>query len=196
MTNQTKICLLVDDDPAILEMVGEGLRMNGFTVIKAKHPPQALSEIRSVQLTHALIDFDLGWPEMNGVDLIQEIQRDFPDIPIVLMTGFQNIGVAVEATRSEGVEHLIKPFRIDQVLSAFERRKEIVELRQDNRRLRQENEDLKQKINQHEQQLSEMNSRTESVKKHLPFELNAAQSYARQQKRTMPDEQQEGEVLP
>jgi ActR/RegA family two-component response regulator len=188
MTTSGKNFLLVDDDFAILEMVGEGLRHSGFTVFKAKHPPEALAKVKSVELDYALVDLDLGWPEMNGLDLIRELKQENPGMMAILMTGFHNISVAVEATRVDEIEHLIKPFRIDQVLTMFDRLEQTRLLRLENEQLHIQVEQLKKYSAELEQRLADSGHKTETIsKRRLPYEADAARSYAQQQTRTMPD---------
>ena len=130
--------LIVDDDPAIVEMISDGLRENRFTVITAAAPDEALSKIQGQQIAFALLDFDLGYNNKNGIELGIELSQLFPDLVVVIMTGYHNIKYAIDAMRAYQFHYMIKPFRIDQIISLFERAIRELELRKENVRLKEE----------------------------------------------------------
>lgn len=127
--------LVVDDDINLLEMISEGLAEHDYKVMVAAHPDEALRKIKDVDVRFALLDYDLCVPELNGIELAQKIRFQAPDVIIIIMTGYQNIKYAVEAMRSFKFDYMIKPFRIDQVISAFERSLREYELIEENKNL-------------------------------------------------------------
>lgn len=80
--------LLVDDDPALLEMLGRTLERAGFTVITAVHGADALVQMR--QLRADIVVTDIMMPELDGFELIRKLHAKWPDLPIVAMSGIDD----------------------------------------------------------------------------------------------------------
>ncbi len=133
-TNRT--ILVVDDDPAILEMISDGLIDNQFEVITASSPDEVPAKIENKNIAFALLDFDLGYKNMTGIQLGIELADQIKDLVVVIMTGYHNIKYAIEAMRNYRFHYMIKPFRIDQIISLFERAVHELELRRENEALK------------------------------------------------------------
>ena len=80
--------LLVDDDPALLEMLGRTLERAGFTVITAVHGADALAQMG--QLSADIVVTDIMMPEMDGFELIRKLHAKWPHLPIVAMSGIDD----------------------------------------------------------------------------------------------------------
>ncbi len=150
-----KTILVVDDDLNLLEMIGESLSEQGYDVLVAAHPDEALRKLEQREVRFALLDYDLCVPEMNGVDLAHKIRFNHPDIIILIMTGYQNIKYAVEAMRNFKFDYMIKPFRVDQVISSFERSLREYELVEENKTLYRSIIELESKVAELKEQLNE-----------------------------------------
>jgi DNA-binding NtrC family response regulator len=150
--------LVVDDDAGLLEMICEGLEEHGYNVTTSLNPDDALRRINETDVRFALLDYDLGVPGVNGVVLAQKIRFYAPDAIIMLMTGYQNIKFAVEAMRTYKFDYMIKPFRIDQVISAFERSLREYDLIEENKSLYRSVLELEEQIVVLKKQLEEKNS--------------------------------------
>lgn len=143
--------LVVDDDPTVLEMISEGLLEHHFQVFAASSPQDALQRIKGKYIHYALLDLDLGWGNITGIELGLELKKQFSDLIVVIMTGYHNIKFALEAMRNYSFHYMIKPFRIDQVVS-------LVERAQRELKLRQENEGLLHRINELEKENRQLKS--------------------------------------
>jgi len=132
-----KTILLVDDDPNVLEMIHDGLAAEHFEVIAASNPDDALKMIEHRLLDFALLDLDLGWNYMTGIELGQELRKQNDALVVIIMTGYHNIKFAVEAMRSYSFHYMIKPFRIDQVVSLTERAQKEIMLKTENQKFRE-----------------------------------------------------------
>jgi len=132
-----KTILLVDDDPNVLEMIHDGLAAVNFEVIAASNPDDALKMIEHRLLDFALLDLDLGWNYMTGIELGQELRKQNDALVVIIMTGYHNIKFAVEAMRSYSFHYMIKPFRIDQVVSLTERAQKEIMLKTENQKFRE-----------------------------------------------------------
>ncbi len=138
--------LVVDDDPAILEMISDGLIDNQFEVVTASSPDEVPAKIKHKNIAFALLDFDLGYKNKTGIQLGIELADRIPDLVVVIMTGYHNIKYALEAMRNYQFHYMIKPFRIDQIISLFERAIRELQLRKENETLKQEIAMLKNEI--------------------------------------------------
>ncbi|MFC2088029.1 response regulator [Calditrichota bacterium] len=152
MMNSEQHILIVDDDPTLLETICEGLLIHGFNVIPAKTPQEALTKIEDKKVDFALIDLDLGSPEMNGIELGHELTKQIPAITVLIMTGYHNVKMAIEATREYSFHHLIKPFQVDQLLTMMER----IEMEN---KLKNENKELRAKILILEKEIEKLNKK-------------------------------------
>ncbi len=182
-----KTILVVDDDLNLLEMIGESLAEQGYDVLVAAHPDEALRKLSEIDVRFALLDYDLCVPGMTGVDLAQKIRFQHPDIIILIMTGYQNIKYAVDAMRNFKFDYMIKPFRVDQVISSFERSLREYELVEENKNLYRSIIDLEKKISELREQMDEKSSSNSSVRviskasKKLISNSKAADIYKEQQ---------------
>ena len=133
--------LCVDDEPAIGAVMEHTLAAQGHTPIIAAGVERAL-EI----LEHAAVDLiitDYIMPGLNGLDLIDQIQRDGRQIPVILMTGFCSIENAVTAIKRGAVDYLVKPVASDTLEVAVTQALESVRLRKESEAFRSEIRKLK-----------------------------------------------------
>jgi len=145
--------LVVDDEDSICHILKIGLEDKGYNVVTAHNAKMALEIAGTTELHMAIIDIKL--PDMNGIELSERISRDNPRIISILMTGFPGIKSVIEALRHNIYDYLIKPFRIDQVVSSIERSRERYRIMAENyysaeliRNLKRENEELKAELNE------------------------------------------------
>jgi two-component system response regulator GlrR len=114
--------LLVDDDPDLLRLLSMRLEANGYSVTAVNSAEAALARI-SMALP-AMVISDIRLPGRDGMALFQQIRRQYPALPVILLTAHGTIPDAVEATSLGAYAYLTKPFdakvlldRIDQALS-------------------------------------------------------------------------------
>ena len=157
MENEKLVILTVDDDPTVLEMVYEGLIQEKFEVIAALKPDEALDKVKNKHIDIALLDLDLGWKNITGIELGQELSKIYRDLFVIIMTGYHNLKFAVDAMRTYSFQYLIKPFRIDQIVSLSERA-------QTELQLRKENHSLKERIDILETELNKLSSIIDSIR--------------------------------
>jgi DNA-binding NtrC family response regulator len=126
--------LVVDDDPAILEMTEDLLTGAGFEVTTAQSTEQAIA--RAADRDFSVVLTDLHMPGKDGLELMAELRHLRPETPVVLMTAFGSIGSAVAAIRSGAFDYVTKPFESESLLVALERALERRSLEEENRSLR------------------------------------------------------------
>ena len=105
--------LVVDDDTVALDLLVEVLRGEGYTAIPAAGGREAIDAARREVLDAALID--LRMPDMDGIQLLKEIKRLQPDLPIILLTAFADMSTASAAIHAGAFDYLSKPFRMEDI---------------------------------------------------------------------------------
>ncbi len=108
-----KNVLLVDDDAEMLRMLQEGFAVHAdaFTVLTAGDGAEALD--RLMRHNVSLVVTDLKMPRMDGFELLAAIMEGYPDIPVIIMSGFSAPGIESMARRGGAVGFIAKPFMID-----------------------------------------------------------------------------------
>lgn len=117
--------LVVDDDPNVLEVLDARLSSCGLTVYKADGGRKALQILKTRRID--LVVSDVKMPEMDGMELLSEIIRTQPGLPVIFLTAYANVPDAVRAVKSGAVDYVEKPFdgkalteKIRQMLQEFQ----------------------------------------------------------------------------
>ena len=111
--------LVAEDDTAVREFVSRALSNNGHDVTPVSDGLQALESLATHK--YDLLLSDIVMPELDGIALSLKVAKDFPELPILLMTGY-----AAERQRAHNLDALIhdviaKPFTLQQICAAAER---------------------------------------------------------------------------
>ncbi len=100
--------LIVDDEPNVRKVLGALLEQSGYTTTRAESAAEALRLVRAHDPD--LVLTDLKMPAMDGLQLLAELRRDFPEIPVVMLTAHGTVETAVEAMKRGAHDFLTKPF--------------------------------------------------------------------------------------
>ncbi len=125
----TELCrlLVVDDDPDIRHILSTHLQNEGFEVDVVSSSRQAIGQMRRSQYRILLCDIRMGG--MSGVELLRAIRLFDQQIAIVLISGLNDIDLAVESMKLGADDYIPKPFRTGElksrVLEALKRREEM-----------------------------------------------------------------------
>jgi len=111
--------LIVEDDDALREAVCFTLKMAGHGVIGVDSGPAALSELEHAHFN--LVISDLRMQPMDGLELLGEIRRRRPQLPVLLMTAYGDVDKAVAAMRGGACDFLMKPFEPETLLECVRR---------------------------------------------------------------------------
>jgi PAS domain S-box-containing protein len=104
--------LVVDDEVAIADLIQQILSLLGYAVETATRPAEALAMVRADPLRYALVLTDQTMPGMNGLLLASLIRKIRPELPVVMMTGY-NETLLVDGIKAAGIRHLLlKPISI------------------------------------------------------------------------------------
>ena len=102
--------LLVEDEPAILKMTKRMLQQEGYTVLEASTPGEAIRLANDHAGEIHLLLSDVVMPEMNGRDLVNGILPLFPQVKCLFMSGYTTDIIAHRGVIDEGVNFIQKPF--------------------------------------------------------------------------------------
>ncbi len=127
--------LIVDDVADMRWNLSKVLQRAGYATVEAEDVGPALEMLESEMPDAAILDVQL--PSGSGIELLGSIKEKRPDIPVIIMTGYATISVAVEAMKFGAYHFLEKPFKsIDQVLVTIERALQERQLKAEVQRLR------------------------------------------------------------
>lgn len=106
--------LIVDDEEDIRRLLGTALtQISGYRTETAQDGREALKLLREGRFD--LVITDLQMPEMDGARLLDIARNEFPDIPIIVITGFARLETAIEALQLGASNFITKPFRIPEI---------------------------------------------------------------------------------
>jgi YesN/AraC family two-component response regulator len=109
------LVLIVDDDGAVRRNLGRAVQGEGFDAIEASRGEEAIALAKANRFDAAIVDFRL--PGIDGLETMIEIQRFHRALPVILISGYGTIPVAVQAMRLGAVDFLQKPFRSFELLA-------------------------------------------------------------------------------
>ena len=99
--------MVIDDEPEICNILKEFLEGLGYQVFTANSGPEGLKLI-SQNVVDVLI-LDLNMPGMHGLDVLKKVKHTYPDISVIILTGFPSINTAVESMKLGAYDYLMKP---------------------------------------------------------------------------------------
>ncbi|MGJ8697281.1 MAG: sigma-54-dependent transcriptional regulator [Verrucomicrobiaceae bacterium] len=111
--------LLVDDDTSLADAISAVLESQGHQVTHFDDGAQALAQIESSNFNLVITDYRM--PGMGGMQLLEELHNNHPDLPVVMMTAFSTTDRAIEATKKGAFDYLLKPFEMSELIEVVER---------------------------------------------------------------------------
>lgn len=126
MTEKPKI-LVVDDETVIISAARKILGAEGFDVLAAPDAEQAMLLLPSELPKIAFIDLML--PGLSGLELLEWIKREYPQLVVVMMTGYSTLDNAISFLKSGAFDYLPKPFEYEELLSTAQRACRFISLR-------------------------------------------------------------------
>ena len=104
--------LLVDDDPSFVYGMRRALYQQPYRVFTAKSGQEAISVLKELKVQVVVSDYKM--PKMNGLCLLKRIKQSNPRIILIMLTGYADVGVLVEAINEVGLfKFLVKPVKIE-----------------------------------------------------------------------------------
>jgi two-component system NtrC family response regulator len=125
--------LIVDDEKNYLVVLEALLSAEGYEIITADNARNALRLIEESDLDLVLTDMKM--PGMSGMDLLVESKRRKPEVPVIMMTAYGTIEMAVEAMKKQAYDYITKPFQNEELKLTIKKALENYRLVKENRRL-------------------------------------------------------------
>jgi two-component system nitrogen regulation response regulator NtrX len=129
--------LIVDDESDIRELVAGILQDEGYTTRTARNSDEALTSIVSRRPNLVFLDIWLQGSKLDGLQLLESVKREHPELPVVMISGHGNIETAVAAIKNGAYDFIEKPFKADRLVLVAERALETSRLKREVKELKQ-----------------------------------------------------------
>ena len=113
--------LIVDDEPDIRELVAGILQDEGHGTRTARDSGEALAAVVARRPNLVFLDIWLKGSQLDGLQLLDNLKQEHPELPIVMISGHGNIETAASAIRRGAYDFIEKPFKADRLLLVAER---------------------------------------------------------------------------
>ncbi|MBN2705491.1 MAG: response regulator [Deltaproteobacteria bacterium] len=131
MKNGKHLILIVDDEEDIREILAETLESLDFKYFTASDGDEAIDLLdRENQAIDAVI-CDLKMPRVSGDQVIAHAARNYPLIPVIILTGFAQLDMALDHMRLGAFDYMTKPFRVKELLLLLNRALEFRQLQEE-----------------------------------------------------------------
>jgi len=117
--NGKNTLLIVDDDPYVLESISTLLKEYGYCVHTCRNANAAFGMVEKMSFDVVLTDIKM--PQVTGIELLQNIHTYDQQIPVILMTAFAELDVAVDAIKRGAFDFITKPYNPDYLLHSVEK---------------------------------------------------------------------------
>ena len=126
---EVNACLVVDDEPRLRRVLVRLLEGDGFVCREAGSGVEALRQLEKEAVP--LVISDLRMPEMDGVSLLKEVIKRWPETAVIMVTAVAEVESAVACLQMGALDYLAKPFHLDEVRArvtqALDKRRLIIE---------------------------------------------------------------------
>ncbi|MFC1699228.1 HD domain-containing phosphohydrolase [Candidatus Omnitrophota bacterium] len=150
--------LVIDDEDSICNLLKDSLSEKGYTVVTAQNAKEGLKKAKSEQFD--LLITDLRMPQMDGLEIIRELNKTCEDTVAIMITGYPSFETVQEALRLSAYDYISKPFNLEQVLFTVKRAVEFRRLKQANKellgRLEGDNVILEKKVDERTKDLKDL----------------------------------------
>ena len=111
--------VIIDDEPSILQLMTKLCSGLGHEVFPLMTGSEGLQTISKESPDLLIVDLKIG--DMNGIEIIEQCTKNYPGMPIIMVTGFGSVETAVEAMRQGAFDYLTKPFELDDLQRTLNR---------------------------------------------------------------------------
>jgi two-component system, NtrC family, nitrogen regulation response regulator NtrX len=129
--------VIVDDEADIRELVAGILEDEGYVTRTARDSDEALLAIQARRPNLVFLDIWLQGSRLDGLQLLQSVKHDHPDLPVVMISGHGNIETAVAAIKHGAYDFIEKPFKADRLVLVADRALETSRLKREVKELKQ-----------------------------------------------------------
>lgn len=138
MTGQTRTILVVDDEAGMREVLEIVLQNDGYTVTTEHDVASAIARLEKDSFDCVLTDLRMGSDRTAGLQLLDWLQSNMPDMPAVMMTAYGSVETAIDAMKRGARDYIMKPFKNDEIRIIVKRAIEQRDLVRENQAYRKE----------------------------------------------------------
>jgi len=106
--------MIVDDNEAALRVTSLLFREEGYEVISCSNPREAINKLKNLDIDSVLSDITM--PGLTGIQLLHEIHRIDPEMPVILMTGCAELSMAIDAVKKDAFDFVTKPYEPEDLV--------------------------------------------------------------------------------
>ena len=112
--------LVVDDEPDIRTIVRMTLEKLKYYVVEAADGQQAINLLNEGEnpMVIDVIITDIRMPKINGTEAIDYVQQEYPSVPLIVLTGFPDLDLAMQLIKRGVTDYLVKPVERERLLTA------------------------------------------------------------------------------
>ncbi|MBN1945725.1 MAG: sigma-54-dependent Fis family transcriptional regulator [Bradymonadales bacterium] len=136
MTRYKAKILTIDDEKSVCIACKKILEDAEFQVDYTLSPQEGIEKV--IQGDYDVVLLDLRMPEMNGIEVLETIKQNKPDVRVVIITGYATIQTSIEAVKKGAFDYVSKPFTPEELTIAVKKALEDREIRSENRYLKEE----------------------------------------------------------
>src|SRR3974377_824615 len=129
--------LIVDDEADIRDLVAGILEDEGYETRTAKNSDDALAAVGMGRPNLVFLDIWLQGSRLDGLQLLDALKQEHPELPIVMISGHGNIETAVAAIKQGAYDFIEKPFKADRLVLVADRALETSRLKREVKQLKQ-----------------------------------------------------------
>src|ERR1700757_5141447 len=129
--------LIVDDEADIRDLVAGILEDEGYATRTARNSDDALAAVVARRPNLVFLDIWLQGSKLDGLQLLEAIKQEHPELPVVMISGHGNIETAVAAIKYGAYDFIEKPFKADRLVLVAERALETSRLKREVKQLKQ-----------------------------------------------------------
>lgn len=133
MSTKAKI-LIIDDEAVALQNLMHVLKKEGYDILGTQSSPEALELMMQGQFD--LILTDLKMEKVDGMEILSQTKKHYPDTEVIMITGYATVESAIKAMKHGAYHYIAKPFKLDEVRKVVKEALEKVSLKKENVELR------------------------------------------------------------
>jgi two-component system response regulator AtoC len=111
--------LIVDDEAVVRNAIGRALNDKGISSVPAASAYEAMDKL--TDQAYDLVLLDVRMPDMDGMEALRRIRSLYPELSVIMITGYPSIDTAVNCIKLGALDYLVKPFRLDDLEASLKK---------------------------------------------------------------------------
>ncbi|MBI4690235.1 MAG: response regulator [Nitrospirae bacterium] len=172
MEDKKVTVLVVDDDPSILDSLCALLNEYGYPVFASPNANKAMEKMQNTEIDVVLTDIKM--PGISGIQFLEQSHKLYPDVPVIMMTAYAELDVAIDAIKKGAFDFVTKPYNIEYLMHTVEKAIRHVRFLQMEKNYK---DMLKEAVRKRTQELADALQAVKDMNKELMVRLTAAAEY-------------------